>query len=64
MIFFFATLSLLILLWGLKQQNRKKAIESDNKRLYQIIKYYRESNSSLMKMVRNAKPDLRTINNN
>lgn len=64
MIFFFATLSLLILLWGLKQQNRKKAIESDNKRLYQIIKYYRENNSSLMKMVRNAKPDLRTINKN
>lgn len=64
MIFFFATLSLLILLWGLKQQNRKKEIESDNKRLYQIIKYYRESNSSLIKMVRNSKPDLRSINKN
>lgn len=60
----FATLSLIFLLWGFKQQSRRKTIESENKRLYGIIKYYRDSNNTLLKIARNVKPNLGSINKN
>ncbi len=64
MIILLTTLSLIFLLWGLKQRNRRKTIESENKRLYVVIKYYRDSNNKLFKIARGAKPDLSSINKN